>query len=261
MSSPDVSPGASPATDGPDPATGGPGPTAAETPVPRGGADLEPGGAAAASETGGGIAEPAAAATPEPRGETATEPSGAAAASDPAVKPRDRRTLALAATTAVSLVVAATFAILWATDDAERQLETLRADLATDTAAEDAASRYALSVSQVQPGDIEGWRRSLQTEVSEQLAPKLSAAVDVVGPWLTQMEYTSTAKVLAAQVSKREGDLYTVQVFVDMNSRSRQTPEGVAATAAYTVTLDRAANWTITDVGGVTPELPGAAPR
>jgi Mce-associated membrane protein len=51
-----------------------------------------------------------------------------------------------------------------------------------------------------------------------------------------------------------------VQVFVDMNSRSRQTPEGVTATAAYTVTLNRAADWTITDVGGVTPDLPAPTP-
>ncbi|MFC8046208.1 hypothetical protein [Nocardia sp. NPDC057353] len=167
----------------------------------------------------------------------------------------------LTATTAIATAAAIVFGTLWATDNSAEELDTLRTNLATDEAAEKAASTYALNVSQVDPTDIEGWRKQLQTEVTPDLAPKLSAAVDVVGPWLTQMEYTSTAEVLAADVSAREGDLYTVQVFVDMKSRSRQTPDGVTATAAYTVTLDRAANWTITDVGGVTPDLPGPAPR
>ncbi|UGT60934.1 hypothetical protein [Nocardia asteroides] len=158
--------------------------------------------------------------------------------------------------TAIATAAAIAFGTLWATDESARELADLRATLATDSEAEQAASRYALNVSEVHPTDIESWRTQLQKEVSQDLAPKLSAAVDVVGPWLTQMEYTSTAKVLAAKVSGREQNLYTVQVFVDMTSKSRQTPDGVTATAAYTITLDRDANWTITDVGGVTPALP-----
>jgi hypothetical protein len=171
-----------------------------------------------------------------------------------------RSTAAASAVAAVAIVATVSFAIGWLGDGSDAELASLRGQLAVDTAAEQAASTYALNVSQVRAGDIEGWRKALQTGVSQQLAPKLSAAVDVVGPWLNQMEYTATAKLLAAKVSRREGDLYVVQVFVDMNSRSRQTPEGVTATAAYTVTLNRAADWTITDVGGVTPDLPAPTP-
>ncbi|MFC3961409.1 hypothetical protein [Nocardia jiangsuensis] len=188
-----------------------------------------------------------------------TEPSGAAAPGDASgggeATPR-RPALNRTVLTAVAAAAAVTFGTLWATDNSAEELADLRATLATDTEAEQAASRYALNVSEVNPSDIETWRTQLQEEVSRDLAPKLSAAVDVVGPWLTRMEYTSTAKVLAAKVSSRENNLYTVQVFVDMTSRSRQTPDGVTATAAYTITLDRDANWTITDVGGVTPALP-----
>lgn len=85
----------------------------------------------------------------------------------------------------------------------------------------------------------------------------MDAAVNVVGPLLTEMQYTSTAKPLAAKVSQCDGGRYVVQVFVDISSRSRQTPDGVAATASYTVTLRRSGNWTITDVGGVGAGLPG----
>lgn len=171
-----------------------------------------------------------------------------------------RRIVRPTAVVVVAVVAAAAFVAGRLSAGSDDELASLRAQLAVDAAAEQAASSYALDVSQVRAGDIEGWRKTLQTGVSQQLAPKLSAAVDVVGPWLSQMEYTATAKLLAAKVSRRDGDLYVVQVFVDMNSRSRQTPEGVTATAAYTVTLNRAAGWTITDVGGVTPDLPAPTP-
>ncbi|MGV9723484.1 hypothetical protein [Nocardia beijingensis] len=178
----------------------------------------------------------------------------------PAIHALRRWARPTAAVVAAVVVAAAAFAAGRLSAGSDDELASLRAQLAVDAAAEKAASSYALDVSQVRAGDIEGWRKALQSGVSQQLAPKLSAAVDVVGPWLSQMEYTATAKLLAAKVSRRDGDLYVVQVFVDMNSRSRQTPEGVTATAAYTVTLNRAADWTITDVGGVTPDLPAPAP-
>ncbi|MBB1020140.1 hypothetical protein G6030_02335 [Dietzia sp. E1] len=158
----------------------------------------------------------------------------------------------------VALVAAAVFATLWATDDSDEQLARLQGRLDTEEAAEEAASEYAMAVSAVDYEDLDGWRDALSEGVSDQLAPKLEAAVDVVGPWLTRMEYTSTARLLAAEVSETDGDTFVVQVFVDMTSRSKQTPEGVAATATYTVTMDRASDWTITDVGGVGAGLPGA---
>lgn len=79
----------------------------------------------------------------------------------------------------------------------------------------------------------------------------------------------STATMLAAKVIGRDGDLYTVQAFVEMRSTSRRAPEGVTATAAYTVTLNRAAHWTVTDVSGSGPAAgarettpgPGLPPR
>lgn len=158
----------------------------------------------------------------------------------------------------VALVAAAVFATLWATDDSDEQLARLQGRLDTEAAAEEVASEYAMAVSAVDYEDLDGWRDALSEGVSDQLAPKLEAAVDVVGPWLTRMEYTSTARLLAAEVSETDGDTFVVQVFVDRTSRSKQTPEGVAATATYTVTMDRASDWTITDVGGVGAGLPGA---
>ncbi|MDR7172617.1 hypothetical protein J2W56_006382 [Nocardia kruczakiae] len=157
----------------------------------------------------------------------------------------------------LATVAALTFGVLWASDDSGAQLASLRGRQQIDSSAEDFATHYALAVSKVDHTDIEAWRRALDTGVTDALKVKMDAAVNVVGPLLTEMQYTSTAKPLAAKVSQRDDDRYVVQVFVDMNSRSRQTPDGVAATASYTVTLRRSGNWTITDVGGVGAGLPG----
>ncbi|MBF6193703.1 hypothetical protein [Nocardia implantans] len=207
----------------------------------------------------GTTSESAAADDAEPA-DTSSEPAGPRVGRIRGIRALRRWARPTAAVVAAAVVTAVAFAAGRLSAGSDDELASLRAQLAVDAAAEQAASSYALNVSQVRPGDIEGWRKALQAGVSQQLAPKLSAAVDVVGPWLSQMEYTATAKLLAAKVSRRDGDLFVVQVFVDMNSRSRQTPEGVTATAAYTVTLNRAAAWTITDVGGVTPDLPAPTP-
>ncbi|MFF0501453.1 hypothetical protein ACFYU5_34005 [Nocardia aobensis] len=156
----------------------------------------------------------------------------------------------------LATVVALTFGVLWASDDSGAQLASLRGQQQTDSSAEDFATHYALAVSRVDHTDIDAWRRALDTGITDALKVKMDAAVNVVGPLLTEMQYTSTAKPLAAKVSQRDGDRYVVQVFIDMNSRSRQTPDGVAATASYTITLRHSGSWTITDVGGVGAGLP-----
>lgn len=164
--------------------------------------------------------------------------------------PRLRRPTTPVLVAAVAVAVAVVCAGLWRFDGSGAELADLRSELATDRRAEEVAGDYALRVSRVDFADLEAWRGALRTGVGSELAPRLSAAVDVVGPWLTQLEYRATGTLLAAKITAREGDSYTVAAFVEMRSTSRQTPTGVTATAAYTVTLNRAADWTITDVGG-----------
>ncbi|WP_174565138.1 hypothetical protein [Rhodococcus zopfii] len=84
---------------------------------------------------------------------------------------------------------------------------------------------------------------------ADALAERPRSAEDTPGP--------ATARLLAAEVAGTDGDTFVVQVFVDMLSKSKQTPDGVAATATYRVTMHRASDWTITDVGGVGAGLPG----
>ncbi|MDV7101544.1 hypothetical protein R4227_15815 [Gordonia amicalis] len=165
--------------------------------------------------------------------------------------------IAVSAVAAVAVVLAAVFGILWATDGSADELAAVNAKIATETEAEKVAGDYALNVSKVDYQDIDAWRKALETGVTQQLKEKMGTAVDVVAPLLTQMQYVSTAEKLAATVAGSNGNQYVVRVFVDMDSKSRQTPDGVTATASYTITLDKASGWTITDVGGLGAGLPG----
>lgn len=233
---------------------------------------------ATAARSGGAGARASGAAEAGERAAADDSPPAEPAAGDTGAGSGDRRTgrrLVLRRPGARSLplfaavLLAIVFAVLWWTGDPTGELGDLRAELAADRQAEQIAGDYALGASQVEHTDLEAWRRALGDGVTPQLAPRLSAAVDVVGPWLAQMEYRSTATMLAAKVTGRDGDLYTVQAFVEMRSTSRQAPEGVTATAAYTLTLNRAAHWIVTDVSGSGPAAgagettpgPGLPPR
>ncbi|SDU69596.1 hypothetical protein [Gordonia westfalica] len=167
-----------------------------------------------------------------------------------------RPLIAVSAVAAIAVVLAAVFGILWATDGSADELAAVNTKIATDAEAEKVAGDYALNVSKVDYQDIDAWRTALETGVTQQLK-EMSTAVDVVAPLLTQMQYVSTAEKLAATVAHSDGNQYVVRVFVDMDSKSRQTPDGVTATASYTITLDKASGWTITDVGGLGAGLPG----
>ncbi|MGW5750863.1 hypothetical protein [Nocardia rhamnosiphila] len=233
---------------------------------------------APAARPGGAVAREAGTADADEHTATADAPRAKPAAGDTDAGSGGRRTgrtLVIRRPGARSLpllaamLLAIAFAVLWGTGDPTGELGDLRDELAADRQAEQIAGDYALGASQVEHTDLETWRRALRDRVTPQLAAELSAAVDVVGPWLAQMEYRSTATVLAAKVTGRDGDLYTVQAFVEMRSTSRQAPEGVTATAAYTLTLNRAAHWTVTDVSGSGPAAgagettpgPGLPPR
>jgi len=165
--------------------------------------------------------------------------------------------IAVGALAAIAVVLAVVFGTLWATNGSDDELAALQTKIATEAEAEKVAGDYALNVSKVDYQDIDAWRTALETGVTQQLKEKMSTAVDVVAPLLTQMQYVSTAEKLAATVAHSDGNQYVVRVFVDMDSKSRQTPDGVTATASYTITLDKASGWTITDVGGLGAGLPG----
>lgn len=161
----------------------------------------------------------------------------------------------LAVAAVILLALAITFGVLWT--NSSDDLSSVRAQQANDSKAEKIAGEYAVAASTFDYKNLAPWKTALQTGVSDQLKPKFDSAVNVLNPLLQQLQWVSTSKLLASVVSRRDGNTYNVQVFVGMNSTSSQFPNGMNSTATYTVTLDKASNWTITDVGGIGSGLPG----
>jgi hypothetical protein len=68
---------------------------------------------------------------------------------------------------------------------------------------------------------------------------------------LVPLEWSSTARPLAAKVRSVTGGAYVVDSFVGVMTKTVQAPDPLQSTATYSVTIDSAKNWQITDVGGI----------
>ncbi|MBH0776778.1 hypothetical protein IT779_10825 [Nocardia sp. NEAU-351] len=128
---------------------------------------------------------------------------------------------------------------------------------ADDKHAEEIASSYALGASTIDYRDVNAWLGRLKTGTT----PQLSAKFDATGPQLEQillpLQWNSTATPLSAQVLSESGGVYKVNAYLNVNSTSAQNPAGGQTTVTYSLTIDRNANWQISDVGGLQNAIGG----
>ncbi|GAB17157.1 hypothetical protein GOEFS_020_00210 [Gordonia effusa NBRC 100432] len=169
--------------------------------------------------------------------------------------PRVMSAVAIIATVAAIAIGVAWALVAGLNDDGDR-LAQLQAEHTDTTKAEQVALDYAVATARVNYEDIDAWRTALKSGVSDQLKTRFDGAVTVVQPLFAQLRYVTTVKPLAAKVRSREGDQFVVDAFVEMTSKSTQSPSGTITTGSFTITLDKASGWTITDVGGTGTALP-----
>jgi len=125
-----------------------------------------------------------------------------------------------------------------------------------DAKAQQVAMDYATGAAMMDYQDLAAWNEKLVAGTSPELKQKLTEAASSMEQVIVPLQWVSTSRPISAQVTERNGDVYTVAAFVDVNTRNAQSPDGVQSTAAYTVTVDRSKGWQITDVGGVDPRTP-----
>ncbi|MFI2556790.1 hypothetical protein [Nocardia farcinica] len=155
---------------------------------------------------------------------------------------------------AVATVLAVVFGALWWSargDLAERD-----ARAADERRAEQVATDYAVGAATVNYQDVTAWVGKLKANTTPQLATKFDATAPKLEQILVPLKWTSTASPIAAEVASEADGTYKVNVFVNVTSTNAQSPEGAQTTVTYTVTLDKNADWKITDVGGVDGALP-----
>lgn len=110
---------------------------------------------------------------------------------------------------------------------------------------------YAVNAAQMNFSDLGGWKTKLVAGTSPELNAKLTKAAGDMEQILVPLQWTSTAKPLAAKVRSDSGPVYVVDCFVSVLTKTSQGPDPLQSTATYSITLDRNQNWQITDVGGI----------
>lgn len=171
------------------------------------------------------------------------------------------RTVSLRLTTVLTtlalvtlLVSTGVFVVLYRS--AESQLAQRDSTTAANGRAEEIATNYALGASTIDYHDTKAWLARLAAGTTPQLAAKFEATAPQLEQILLPLQWTSKATPLSASVTSEAGGIYKVNAYLNVTSTSAQTPEGAQTTVTYSLTIDRNADWKITDVGGLQNALP-----
>ncbi|WP_039804989.1 hypothetical protein [Nocardia araoensis] len=162
--------------------------------------------------------------------------------------------IALAAAFIAVVTAMGVFAALWLST--RSQLSDRDAAAAADRRAEQVATDYAVGASTINFQDYNAWVTKLKANTSASLANKFDATAPKLREILVPLKWSSTATPINAVVASENGGVYKVNVFLNVNSTSAQTPDGGQTTVTYNVTVDSGAGWKITDVGGMDGALP-----
>ncbi|TLF94951.1 hypothetical protein FEK35_28495 [Nocardia cyriacigeorgica] len=195
---------------------------------------------------------------------TATNESSDARTDAKSARPKpDKRavTLSLSAPTLIASVVAVVLllvsgtlsVLLW---QSRSDLTDTRAAAADEQHAEQVASDYAVGAATINYQDFNSWVAKLKANTVPQLSNTFDATAPKLQELMVPLQWTSTAQPIAAKVESVTGSVYKVDVFVNVNSTNTQNPQGAQTTVTYSVTVDKNADWKITDVGGTAAALP-----
>ena len=159
------------------------------------------------------------------------------------------RTLAL-----VSIVVGligAVAVMTWLYVGTNTKLDAQAQQARDETHAEQIALDYAVRAAIMNHQDLGPWKKALVEGTTPELTKKLSEAANAMEQILLPLQWTSTAKPLAAKVRSHEDGVYVVDAFVGVMTKTVQAAESLQSTATYSVTVDPANGWKISDVGGI----------
>lgn len=183
-----------------------------------------------------------------------TEPTAKERAKSPRTLSIRLSTVVAVAAGVVVLALAAVFGSLWLSARGELRDRDDRA--AAQQRAEQVATDYAVGASTIDYQNVGAWVGKLKANTSPQLANKFDATAPKLQEILVPLKWTSSATPIAAKVMSTDNGSYKVDVFLNVNSTSAQTPQGAQTTVTYTVDIDPGSGWKVTDVGGMAGALP-----
>jgi Mce-associated membrane protein len=117
--------------------------------------------------------------------------------------------------------------------------------------AEQVALDYAVRAAIMDYKDLGPWKRALVAGTTPELSKKLTDAANAMEQILLPLEWSSSAKPIAAKVRSHDKGVYVVDAFVSVLTKTVQAAEKLQSTATYSVTIDPSNGWNISDVGGI----------
>jgi len=153
---------------------------------------------------------------------------------------------------AISLgLVAALGVMTWLYLDAKAQVDADAKQAADHRRAEQVALGYAVDAAIMDFKNLGPWKQNLVKGTTPELSAKLSEAANAMEQIVLPLEWTSTAKPLAAKVRSDTNGIYVVDAFVSVMTKTVQAADSLQSTATYSITIDSNNNWLISDVGGI----------
>jgi Mce-associated membrane protein len=158
---------------------------------------------------------------------------------------------ALALAVLITGLVAALGLMSWLYIDANGKVDA-QAQLTRDNEhAEQVALDYAVRAAIMDYKDLGPWKRALVDGTTPELGKKLTDAANAMEQILLPLQWSSSAKPIAAKVRSHDKGVYVVDSFVSVMTKTVQAAENLQSTATYSVTIDPSSGWKISDVGGI----------
>lgn len=155
----------------------------------------------------------------------------------------------------ICVLVGAIGVLTWLYISAVGKLDVQARAARDDKRAEEMALDYAVNAAEMDYKDLNSWRVKLVKGTSPELKDKLTKAANDMEQILAPLQWSSTARPLAAKVRSDTGGIYIVDSFVSVLTKTMQAPDGLRSTATYSLTIDAGKGWQISDVGGIDAAL------
>lgn len=157
----------------------------------------------------------------------------------------------LAVGSMIVCLAAAVAVMTWLYIGANHNYEAQLQQLHDNEHAEQVALDYAVRAAIMDYEDLGPWKRALVEGTTDELGKKLTEASTAMEQILLPLEWSSSAKPIAAKVRSHENGVYVVDAFVSVMTKTIQAAEDLQSTATYSVTIDPSNDWKISDVGGI----------
>jgi hypothetical protein len=151
----------------------------------------------------------------------------------------------------ITALVAALGVMTWLYIGANRKVDAQAQQTLDNQHAEQVALDYAVRAAIMDYKDLGPWKRALVDGTTPELGKKLTDAANAMEQILLPLQWSSTAKPIAAKVRSHDNGVYVVDSFVSVMTKTAQAPQDLQSTATYSVTINPGDAWKISDVGGI----------